>query len=143
MTLIAENCDSYTSYYWKIAVPTTDCPNWIAKWFLYHKFRYRDGRNKNSAEDRGHTPHRHNGSHHSRSQLQNSRHPYVATEYRTSFEGTVSVGMFVTTLLSIFSFSSFSISSTHRVCMRRKRHYCMKGTKAPWILFDLNIFTCC
>lgn len=41
--------DSITSYYWGLAVPTEDCPNWIARWFLYHKFRYRDGRNRNPA----------------------------------------------------------------------------------------------
>jgi len=47
MEEIARGGDSVTSYYWSLAVPTEDCPNWIARWFLYHKFRYRDGRNRN------------------------------------------------------------------------------------------------
>ncbi|KAH8600908.1 hypothetical protein B0O99DRAFT_681765 [Bisporella sp. PMI_857] len=47
MEAIAQNGDTYTTYYWNLAVPTEDCPNWIARWFLYHKFRYRDGRNRN------------------------------------------------------------------------------------------------
>ncbi|RDW56898.1 hypothetical protein BP5796_12965 [Coleophoma crateriformis] len=38
--------DRHTSYYWMLAIPTEDCLNWIARWFLYHKFRYRDGRNR-------------------------------------------------------------------------------------------------
>ncbi|EPE32233.1 hypothetical protein GLAREA_07366 [Glarea lozoyensis ATCC 20868] len=46
---IAQSGDAHTSYYWNLAEPTEDCPNWIARWFLYHKFRYRDGRNRNPA----------------------------------------------------------------------------------------------
>ncbi|KAF8856721.1 hypothetical protein BDZ45DRAFT_705581 [Acephala macrosclerotiorum] len=47
MTAIAKGGDQYTSYYWRLAGPTGGgCPNWIARWFLYHKFRYRDGRNR-------------------------------------------------------------------------------------------------
>ncbi|RDW79832.1 hypothetical protein BP6252_04470 [Coleophoma cylindrospora] len=38
--------DLLTSYYWKLALPTEDCPNWIARWFLYQKFRFRDERNR-------------------------------------------------------------------------------------------------
>ncbi|RDW92225.1 hypothetical protein BP5796_01619 [Coleophoma crateriformis] len=37
--------DLLTSYYWKLATPTEDCSNWIARWFLYQKFRFRDERN--------------------------------------------------------------------------------------------------
>lgn len=48
---IAQSGDAHTSYYWNLAAPTEDCSNWIARWFLYHKFRYRDGRNRNSAKD--------------------------------------------------------------------------------------------
>jgi len=47
---IARSGNAYTRYYWNLAVETTDCPNWIARWFLYHKFRYRDGRNRNPSK---------------------------------------------------------------------------------------------
>ncbi|TVY27206.1 hypothetical protein LHYA1_G004665 [Lachnellula hyalina] len=48
MKLIAKSGDAQTSYYWNLAGSSPDeCPNWIARWFLYHKFRYRDGRNRN------------------------------------------------------------------------------------------------
>lgn len=67
MQIISENGDEYTAYYWSLASPTSDCPNWIAKWFLYHKFRYRDGRNRNAVKDRDeaarHAPNQH-GQHH-------------------------------------------------------------------------------
>lgn len=49
MERISNGGDQHTSYYWNLAKPTEDCPNWIARWFLYHKFRYRDGRNRNAA----------------------------------------------------------------------------------------------
>ncbi|KAF8847678.1 hypothetical protein BDZ45DRAFT_315030 [Acephala macrosclerotiorum] len=45
VTAIVNGGDKYTSYYWGLAVPSDDCPNWIAKWFLYHEFRYKDKRN--------------------------------------------------------------------------------------------------
>ncbi|KAI9648257.1 hypothetical protein NHQ30_002889 [Ciborinia camelliae] len=51
MKLIVENGTDQTAYYWSLAKPTPDCPNWIARWFLYHKFRYRDGRNRNVKAD--------------------------------------------------------------------------------------------
>lgn len=51
MRKIAEGSSEHTSYYWNLSEPTDDCPNWIAKWFLYHKFRYRDGRNRNPIKD--------------------------------------------------------------------------------------------
>lgn len=65
MELIARSGDAHTSYYWNLAVPTNDCPNWIARWFLYHKFRYRDGRNRNpvKSEDGKHTYRSSSGSH--------------------------------------------------------------------------------
>lgn len=47
MKAIARGGNSHTRYYWSLAVETNDCPNWIARWFLYHRFRYRDGRNRN------------------------------------------------------------------------------------------------
>jgi hypothetical protein len=48
MEILSQSKDPRTSVYWKMAdiQSSGDCPNWIAKWFLYHKFRYRDGRNR-------------------------------------------------------------------------------------------------
>jgi hypothetical protein len=46
MVQLSEGGTAKTQGYWDLAVETENCPNWIAKWFLYHKFRYRDGRNK-------------------------------------------------------------------------------------------------
>jgi hypothetical protein len=34
MLHIVESGDECTRYYWNLAKPTPDCPNWIAKWFL-------------------------------------------------------------------------------------------------------------
>lgn len=55
MEKLAKSGDAQTSNYWNIAASSTsdNCPNWIARWFLYHKFRYRDGRNKGRDGDRG------------------------------------------------------------------------------------------
>jgi hypothetical protein len=61
MKTIAHSGTAHTSYYWNLASPTDDCPNWIARWFLYHKFRYRDGRNRNPAKA-GERNHSHHGS---------------------------------------------------------------------------------
>jgi hypothetical protein len=47
MQKIASSGDAHIRFYWDLAVPTPECPNWIARWFLYHKFRYRDRRNRN------------------------------------------------------------------------------------------------
>lgn len=46
MAMIAQRGDQYTAYYWDLGVSRGNNPNWVAKWFLYHKFRYRDGRNR-------------------------------------------------------------------------------------------------
>lgn len=43
--------DDETSYYWNLSLVSDQSENWIAKWFLYHKFRYRDGRNRKSKPD--------------------------------------------------------------------------------------------
>ncbi|KAF4634626.1 hypothetical protein G7Y89_g3483 [Cudoniella acicularis] len=68
MQRIAQSGDQYTAYYWNLAAPTDDCPNWIARWFLYHKFRYRDGRNRNPAKsDEGALSSHHHSSKKSRS----------------------------------------------------------------------------
>jgi len=45
---------SRTAPYWQMAEESETSPNWIAKWFLYHKFRYRDGRNKSKGSSSGH-----------------------------------------------------------------------------------------
>jgi len=50
MLRLAKSENVYTSYYWVLAAPKEGCPNWIARWFLYHVFRYRDGRNKQQEE---------------------------------------------------------------------------------------------
>lgn len=44
MQALASRGDQYTAYYWALGGPPES--NWVAKWFLYHKFRYRDGRNR-------------------------------------------------------------------------------------------------
>ncbi len=57
MAHLSQTGDQYTQYYWNLAASTAEAPNWIAKWFLYHKFRYRDGRNRThvkGSEDKKH-----------------------------------------------------------------------------------------
>ena len=46
LTQLAENGCPQAAPYWHLAKGSESYLNWIAKWFLYHKFRYRDGRNK-------------------------------------------------------------------------------------------------
>ena len=83
MARIAESGDAHTNYYWNLAVPTEDCPNWIARWFLYHKFRYRDGRNRNPA--RSEEKHSSHGSsskhpHHKHSGVVDEDHGYCDSQ---------------------------------------------------------------
>lgn len=82
MEAIAQSGDEHTSYYWNLATPTDDCPNWIARWFLYHKFRYRDGRNRNSSktDEPKHSHHTSKHSHygHSSSSVQDTTGYYAA-----------------------------------------------------------------
>jgi len=47
---IACGGDQCTNYYWSLASQQDNCPNWIARWFLYHKFRHSDGRNRRHRE---------------------------------------------------------------------------------------------
>ncbi|KAK6613356.1 hypothetical protein H4I95_01700 [Botrytis cinerea] len=76
MKLIVQNGTDQTAYYWNLARPTVDCPNWIARWFLYHKFRYRDGRNRNiRADSRDNAPY--NSTTPSHNHRQNHRHPHL------------------------------------------------------------------
>ncbi|TEY85217.1 hypothetical protein BOTCAL_0015g00040 [Botryotinia calthae] len=94
MKLIVQNGTDQTTYYWNLAKPTLGCPNWIARWFLYHKFRYRDGRNRNiRADSRDTAPydsttpsHDHHQSHfHShRSYPSHNRHVRVDEQYSHS-----------------------------------------------------------
>lgn len=92
MQIISENGDEYTAYYWSLASPTSDCPNWIAKWFLYHKFRYRDGRNRNAVKDRDeaarHAPNQH-GQHH----LGSTDYAYSTANHGAYQEGSMNAGM--------------------------------------------------
>jgi hypothetical protein len=55
MRRIAQSGNEHTSHYWNLGKQDSSesCPNWIARWFLYHKFRYRDGRNRNVRADEG------------------------------------------------------------------------------------------
>jgi hypothetical protein len=76
MMLIAQSGNNQTKYYWDLAAPTPDCPNWIARWFLYHKFRYRDGRNRNPAKSSGSSKH-HNSHAHGHGHGSNSRHRHT------------------------------------------------------------------
>jgi hypothetical protein len=62
MERIAQSENLQTQCIWSLAAPTSDCPNWIARWFLYHKFRYRDRRNRNHAKSSGTEKHHHHQS---------------------------------------------------------------------------------
>lgn len=46
INIIVASAGIDTLQYWLLAAETTECPNWIAWWFLYHHFRHRDGRKK-------------------------------------------------------------------------------------------------
>jgi len=61
MELLAGSGDTRTAAFWSLG-NSSDPPNWIAKWFLYHKFRYRDGRNRARDADKGAKRHRNSGS---------------------------------------------------------------------------------
>jgi len=52
MKAIAHGGTPHTNYFWDLGKPIRPDkdPNWVAKWFLYHKFRYRDGRNRNTVQ---------------------------------------------------------------------------------------------
>ncbi|KAH7397533.1 hypothetical protein BKA64DRAFT_554919, partial [Cadophora sp. MPI-SDFR-AT-0126] len=73
MGLMAQRGDQYTAYYWDLGASAGNSPNWVAKWFLYHKFRYRDGRNRTQKSGgKNHDKHRSSSKHNhaSREQLQ-------------------------------------------------------------------------
>lgn len=93
MKAISRGGDMYTDYYWRLAAETDDCPNWIARWFLYHKFRYRDGRNRThpkSSDERKHHHDSKQGRHHkSRGHHQSSE--YAEEDYYE--EGSMAAGV--------------------------------------------------
>ncbi|CZS96188.1 hypothetical protein WAI453_009797 [Rhynchosporium graminicola] len=61
MAIIARGGNQYTEYYWNLGAGSGNNPNWVAKWFLYHKFRYRDGRNRSQKSGEKHHD-KHSGS---------------------------------------------------------------------------------
>jgi len=103
MARIAQSGNPHTQWYWNLAVPTSDCKNWIARWFLYHKFRYRDGRNRNPAKSSGsgkhHHSHGHGGSsrHHRKhhSEEQEDRYDQYDQEEQYNPEETMTSGVFI------------------------------------------------
>ncbi|TVY94367.1 hypothetical protein LAWI1_G000606, partial [Lachnellula willkommii] len=109
MKLISKSGDAQTSYYWNLVGPSPDeCPNWIARWFLYHKFRYRDGRNRNppSNGDSGKGPSQHS-SHH--------QHPASASFSTSSvYYDTQTHGSMTSGGLSPLTYASLSPRSADR-----------------------------
>ncbi|KUJ15168.1 uncharacterized protein LY89DRAFT_105613 [Mollisia scopiformis] len=97
MEAIGKGGDEYTDYYWRLAAPAVDCPNWIARWFLYHKFRYRDGRNRthqrgsHNSDRRYHTDSGHGRHHRSRGHHHSSDYANQDDYYE---EGLMNAGMY-------------------------------------------------
>ncbi|KAK0120369.1 hypothetical protein ONS95_011772 [Cadophora gregata] len=73
--MIAQRGDQYTAYYWNLGESWGNSPNWVAKWFLYHKFRYRDGRNR--AQKSGQKNHDKHGS--------SSKHKHASKEQQDEY----------------------------------------------------------
>ncbi|PVH70997.1 hypothetical protein DL98DRAFT_597334 [Cadophora sp. DSE1049] len=85
MKRIARGGDQYTSYYWNLASQQDGCPNLVARWFLYHKFRCRDGRNRTHQK-----PHdKHGGS--SKTKYKSTGHE-DPDHYDDNPEGSVNAG---------------------------------------------------
>ena len=59
---LANSTDARTAPYWQMGATYSNDNNWIAVWFLYHKFRYRDGRNRAKDSKKGTTTHQKSGS---------------------------------------------------------------------------------
>jgi hypothetical protein len=112
MARIAQSDDPHTSYYWKLATPTEDCPNWIARWFLYHKFRYRDGRNRNPTrgEDGGHTY----GSSSSHSPCYHQKHGNGVEESNGYYDSQDPCYAVDSTAAGVY-FSCFDMTSDHAI----------------------------
>jgi hypothetical protein len=100
ISAIARNGTEHTSYYWNLAGPTEDCSNWLATWFLYHKFRYRDGRNRNAVKDEGsyshssiskHSHHKHSRGGEGKQHGENDSHQ-DHSYYSGSYSGSTTYG---------------------------------------------------
>ncbi|KAL2070016.1 hypothetical protein VTL71DRAFT_14696 [Oculimacula yallundae] len=74
MTMIAQGGDQYTTYYWDLGSTSGNTPNWVAKWFLYHKFRYRDGRNRSQKSGEKH-----------RDKHGSSKHTHISKEEQSKY----------------------------------------------------------
>ncbi|KAG4436568.1 hypothetical protein IFR05_007963 [Cadophora sp. M221] len=87
MGMIAQGGDQFTDYYWNLGVAEDNNPNWVAKWFLYHKFRYRDGRNRTQRSGEKH--HDKHGS---------SKHKHASREqpfeYIYDYDGMTAAGVY-------------------------------------------------
>jgi hypothetical protein len=97
MKMIAAHGTEHTSYYWKLGDSTVvgDCPNWIARWFLYHKFRYRDGRNRNQIKEYSPNHSHHTSSHHSHHTRGESSQQYEVYQDNTYHSGSPTYGVYV------------------------------------------------
>ena len=88
MAMIAQRGNQYTAYYWDLGASRGNNPNWVAKWFLYHKFRYRDGRNRTQkAGDKRHDKHGSSSKH-----KHSSRDQHV--EYINDYQETADAGTY-------------------------------------------------
>jgi hypothetical protein len=83
MERIAQSGNPQTQWAWNLAARTPDCPNWIARWFLYHKFRYRDGRNRTPTKSSGSGKHHHSHGHGSSSK---HHHKHQSEEQEDYYE---------------------------------------------------------
>ncbi|KAH9217137.1 hypothetical protein DL95DRAFT_295787 [Leptodontidium sp. 2 PMI_412] len=87
MAMIAQGGDQFTEYFWGLGVAEDNNPNWVAKWFLYHKFRYRDGRNRTQRSGQKH--HDKHGS---------SKHKHASREqpagYNYDYDKTTDAGVY-------------------------------------------------
>lgn len=84
---IARGGDQFTSWYWGLASQQDSCPNWIARWFLYHKFRHNDGRSG--------TPRKSHGKHTSQ-RKQKSRGQEELVPFSDNAEETKNAGEYST-----------------------------------------------
>jgi hypothetical protein len=109
MKYLAEAGSAETRQYWELADESNSdgCPNWIARWFLYHKFRYRDGRNRGKDQEKSlsksHHRIRDRQSENSMDQQYNEVGSYFgASPVSTTSTSSSSLGMFPTSLSHIF-----------------------------------------
>lgn len=148
MRQIARGGDEHTSYYWSLATETDDCPNWIARWFLYHKFRYRDGRNRNPAKSHGgkhkHSSHSSKNSYHRHTgdTGESSRHSdsYYATAPSSSTYGVFPFFIIPTLHLTLLPMVAL-ISWPHKPpCSLVPMHFCSHLIAGSSLLPDEWLF---